>query len=197
MSGLAFNQERQRWLDEHPAERQALYLLDAKREVRLLDDRELAAFLVRELREQQEHRDGDGAPLWLTEDCAARVAAAQAETERRQQLARRGGPRYDGRPSDVEAIKRGADLVNEIVNRIGPPDRVSPNSYWWRCPLHGEDTPSFEVTPRLGLWHCFGCSAGGDVIRWVELIERVDFSDALRMLSPGQPARAGRKGADW
>jgi DNA primase len=51
------------------------------------------------------------------------------------------------------------------------------------CPFHDEKSPSLSVTPARGLYHCFGCQAGGDVIRFVQDIEHVDFSDAVERLA--------------
>lgn len=48
-----------------------------------------------------------------------------------------------------------------------------------RCPLHEEDTPSFFVNPGRGLYHCFGCKAGGDSIDLVQRVHNLDFRDAL------------------
>ncbi len=42
------------------------------------------------------------------------------------------------------------------------------------CPFHTEKTPSFSVSPE-GLFHCFGCGKGGDLIRFLEMIEGLDF----------------------
>jgi DNA primase len=55
------------------------------------------------------------------------------------------------------------------------------------CPFHDEKSPSFNVTPARNLYHCFGCQAGGDVIKFVQEIEHLDFSDAVERLA----ARAG------
>jgi DNA primase len=51
------------------------------------------------------------------------------------------------------------------------------------CPFHREKTPSFTVDPERGLYHCFGCKAGGDAIRFVEQIEGVDFKGALELMA--------------
>jgi DNA primase len=51
------------------------------------------------------------------------------------------------------------------------------------CPFHDEKSPSLSVSPSKGLYHCFGCSAGGDVIRFVQDIESLDFSDAVERLA--------------
>ncbi|WP_375474616.1 DNA primase [uncultured Jatrophihabitans sp.] len=51
------------------------------------------------------------------------------------------------------------------------------------CPFHDEKSPSFNVTPARGLFHCFGCGVGGDVIKFVEDVEHIGFSDAVERLA--------------
>ncbi len=51
------------------------------------------------------------------------------------------------------------------------------------CPFHAEKTPSFTVSPELGLFKCFGCGKGGDVFTFVQLRENVPFADAMRLLA--------------
>ncbi|MGI8761460.1 MAG: DNA primase [Jatrophihabitantaceae bacterium] len=51
------------------------------------------------------------------------------------------------------------------------------------CPFHDEKSPSLSVSPARGLYHCFGCQAGGDVIRFVRDIEHLDFSEAVERLA--------------
>ena len=55
--------------------------------------------------------------------------------------------------------------------------------YQGLCPFHSEKTPSFSVNPELGLYHCFGCGAGGDAIRFVREIEHLDFATAVERLA--------------
>lgn len=50
------------------------------------------------------------------------------------------------------------------------------------CPLHNEKTPSFKVYPKTNSFYCFGCGAGGDVIKFVEFMEHVSAASAARML---------------
>jgi DNA primase len=57
------------------------------------------------------------------------------------------------------------------------------------CPFHDEKSPSLSVSPARGLYHCFGCQAGGDVIRFVQQIDGLDFSEAVERL-------AGRAGIE-
>jgi len=51
------------------------------------------------------------------------------------------------------------------------------------CPFHDEHTPSFSVDADQGLYHCFGCGAAGDAIRFVEATEGLDFPGAVEMLA--------------
>ncbi|TQM70270.1 DNA primase [Actinomadura hallensis] len=51
------------------------------------------------------------------------------------------------------------------------------------CPFHDEKSPSFNVTPSRGLYFCFGCEAGGDVIRFVQEIEHLSFTEAVERLA--------------
>ncbi|MGI8532930.1 MAG: DNA primase [Geodermatophilaceae bacterium] len=51
------------------------------------------------------------------------------------------------------------------------------------CPFHDEKTPSFQVTPSRGLWFCFGCGEGGDVIRFVEKVEHLSFVEGVERLA--------------
>ncbi|MBE1535028.1 DNA primase [Actinomadura algeriensis] len=51
------------------------------------------------------------------------------------------------------------------------------------CPFHDEKSPSFNVTPARGLYYCFGCEAGGDVIKFVQEIDHLSFSEAVERLA--------------
>ena len=52
-----------------------------------------------------------------------------------------------------------------------------------RCPFHSEKTPSFNVSPERGMYHCYGCGVGGDMFTFIERIEGVDFKGALTILA--------------
>jgi DNA primase len=51
------------------------------------------------------------------------------------------------------------------------------------CPFHEEKSASFGVNPTLGMFHCFGCKAGGDLFEFAMLIERLQFPQALEFLA--------------
>ena len=51
------------------------------------------------------------------------------------------------------------------------------------CPFHDEKSPSFNVNPSLGFYHCFGCTASGDVITFLRESEHVSFVEAVEMLA--------------
>lgn len=82
-------------------------------------------------------------------------------------------------------------LVEEIKDRIDIEAYVSRYVRLRRsgqgskglCPFHAEKTPSFHVNREGGFFHCFGCKEGGDVIRFVQLIERLSFPEALERLA--------------
>jgi len=82
----------------------------------------------------------------------------------------------------IEAIKRDVDLA-ALVKAKGVKLRKNGKSYFGLCPFHGDKNPSFSVNPTKNLWQCFGCGAGGDVIRFIELFDQVDFKEAVSRLS--------------
>ena len=51
------------------------------------------------------------------------------------------------------------------------------------CPFHDERTPSFHVRPPVGLWHCFGCNEGGDVISFIQKLDGLGFTEAVEHLA--------------
>lgn len=79
-----------------------------------------------------------------------------------------------------ELLKR-SDIVR-IVSRYTHLTRKG-GTYWGCCPFHHEKTPSFTVSADKGLYHCFGCKAGGNVINFVSEIESVEKSEAIRILA--------------
>lgn len=83
--------------------------------------------------------------------------------------------------AEVERLKQTIDLTTLIESR-GIALKKRGAQYVACCPFHAEKTASFSVTPAKRLWHCFGCDEGGDAIRFVELIDRVSFREAVNRL---------------
>ncbi len=80
----------------------------------------------------------------------------------------------------VEKIKDSVDIVDFIGSKISL-KKVGKN-YKALCPFHNEKTPSFYVSPSLKMFHCFGCGASGDVIKFVQEYEKLSFTDAVKLL---------------
>lgn len=83
---------------------------------------------------------------------------------------------------DKEHIRHATDIVSLVSETVVLKPRGG-NDFWGCCPFHHEKSPSFHVTPSTGLWHCFGCGAGGDVFDYVMKRESLDFLDAVRYLA--------------
>jgi DNA primase len=81
----------------------------------------------------------------------------------------------------IDDVKLQANIV-QVVQEYVPLKRAG-TTYKGLCPFHSEKTPSFHVNPDKGFFHCFGCGAGGDVFKFLELHEKVGFQDAVKMLA--------------
>ncbi|BBO68597.1 hypothetical protein DSCA_25270 [Desulfosarcina alkanivorans] len=82
----------------------------------------------------------------------------------------------------IEAVKRGVDLLALVQSR-GIDVKQNGKGWFGLCPFHDDKNPSLSINPDKNLWQCFGCGAAGDVIRFVELFDRVDFKEAVKRLS--------------
>jgi DNA primase len=82
----------------------------------------------------------------------------------------------------LDALKQQNDLC-DVVREQGIALKRRGRTYFGLCPFHPEQTASFAVSRAAGLFHCFGCGAGGDVIRFVERTQRVSFPEAVRRLA--------------
>jgi len=86
-----------------------------------------------------------------------------------------------GNRADVRAIKDATD-IHSVISRYVSLSK-SGSGYKGRCPFHKDDTPSMTVSAEKGLWHCFGCGEGGDVIAFLMKIERLSFIEAAKRLA--------------
>ncbi len=82
-------------------------------------------------------------------------------------------------------------MLNEILSRLHPVQifgrylRLKPSgkSYKALCPFHNDKAPSFHIHPQTGLWFCFGCNKGGNLVQFVMAMEHLTFSDAMAILA--------------
>jgi DNA primase len=86
------------------------------------------------------------------------------------------------RARDIEEVKSRvniADVVGEFVSL----KNASVGSLKGLCPFHDEKSPSFNVRPMQGFYHCFGCGEGGDVYKFVQQMESISFTEAVEKLA--------------
>ncbi len=111
----------------------------------------------------------------------ARLAATAGSGERRRVP-------VAGRIRDEDiALVREKSAIDEVVGEYLQLRNAGGGSLKGLCPFHDEKTPSFNVTPARGLWYCFSCAEGGDVIKFVERIDNLSFVESVERLA----ARAG------
>ena len=90
------------------------------------------------------------------------------------------------RDEDLQLV-RSRSPIAEVVGEYLQLRSAGGGSLKGLCPFHEEKTPSFNVTPARGLWYCFSCAEGGDVIAFVRKIDNLGFTEAVERLA----ARAG------
>jgi hypothetical protein len=81
----------------------------------------------------------------------------------------------------ISLFKAGASLEG-IIGRFVELKREGPR-WVGLCPFHTEKTPSFTITPAMGIWKCFGCDAGGDVFAFVMRQQEMSFPEAVRYVA--------------
>lgn len=84
--------------------------------------------------------------------------------------------------NDAELIKSKIDIVDYISGYISV--KKAGRNFKACCPFHSEKTPSFIISPERQSWHCFGaCGEGGDVIKFLQKWENLEFLEALQILA--------------
>ncbi|HEY5248847.1 MAG TPA: DNA primase, partial [Dermatophilaceae bacterium] len=86
------------------------------------------------------------------------------------------------RADDVAAVKERSS-IEDVVREHVTLRSAGPGSLKGLCPFHDEKSPSFNVRPVVGAWHCFGCGEGGDVISFVQKVEHLTFAEAVERLA--------------
>ncbi|MFF3154607.1 DNA primase [Streptomyces sp. NPDC057910] len=83
---------------------------------------------------------------------------------------------------DVKAV-RDAVPIDAVVSEYLQLRGAGGGNLKGLCPFHDEKSPSFQVSPSKGLFHCFGCQEGGDTIAFVRKIDHLSFSEAVERLA--------------
>ena len=84
-------------------------------------------------------------------------------------------------PRSVQQVKD-VVRVEEVLGEFLDLKRKGPR-YLGLCPFHNEKTPSFNVSPHLGIYKCFGCGESGDAITFLQKQEHLSFAEAIRWLA--------------
>jgi DNA primase len=83
---------------------------------------------------------------------------------------------------DIEEVKARVNIADVIGGYVALKP-ASAGSLKGLCPFHQEKSPSFNVKPLQGFYHCFGCGVGGDVYKFLQEIESLSFYEAVESLA--------------
>ncbi|WAZ21548.1 DNA primase [Streptomyces cinnabarinus] len=83
---------------------------------------------------------------------------------------------------DVKAV-RDAVPIDAVVSEYLQLRNAGGGNLKGLCPFHDEKSPSFQVSPSKGLFHCFGCQEGGDTLTFVMKVDHLSFSEAVERLA--------------
>ena len=91
---------------------------------------------------------------------------------------------------DIGEIKRRVALL-DLVKKLLPDLKKHGREYKARCPFHKDKTPSFAINENKNVFFCYGCSAGGDVIKFYSLYHNIPWKDAIADLARHAGIEAG------
>src|SRR5712692_6847750 len=81
----------------------------------------------------------------------------------------------------LQAIRERVNIVEVVSGYVTL--RKAGRNHVGLCPFHSEKTPSFTVNEERGLFHCFGCGAGGTVFTFLMRADHIEFPDAVEILA--------------
>lgn len=142
---------------------------------------------LRQLGEQITEETADdevGAFLgYLVADHLRKRDACEEELDRRRKAGTLpAGNAVGVDPAVIREIKEHVDL-RDLIEGYGVQLHQRGREFVGRCPFHQDEKPSLHVNPSKGLWHCFGCDAGGDGITFLMRHESLEFMPALHELA--------------
>ena len=86
------------------------------------------------------------------------------------------------RDEDIALVRERAQ-IDDVVREYVSLKSAGGGSLKGLCPFHDERSPSFHVTPSRGMWYCFGCGEGGDVLSFVQKIDHLTFAEVVEKLA--------------
>lgn len=93
-----------------------------------------------------------------------------------------GSRRAKFKPESIALVREKTDIV-ELIGERTELEASGQNSYFGPCPFHEERTGSFHVSPNEGMYHCFGCEASGDAIKFLMDLDGLSFPEAVSALA--------------
>jgi len=94
----------------------------------------------------------------------------------------------------IDRVRDAVDMVELVSTKT---DLRRAGTRWsGLCPFHDERTPSFSVNPDEKLYYCFGCGEGGDVFKFVQQTEALEFQEAVELLADQYNVRVEREDTD-
>ncbi len=86
------------------------------------------------------------------------------------------------RDEDIALVRERA-RIDDVVREYVTLKSAGGGSLKGLCPFHDERSPSFHVTPSRGMWYCFGCGEGGDVLGFLQKIDHLSFAESVEKLA--------------
>jgi DNA primase len=84
--------------------------------------------------------------------------------------------------ADIDEVRARTDIL-AVIGQYVTLKSAGVGSYKGLCPFHEERSPSFNVRPQVGFYHCFGCGEGGDVFTFLQKMEGISFTEAVQQLA--------------
>jgi len=81
----------------------------------------------------------------------------------------------------IDQVRNGISIVNLVSGYVRLQKKGK--DYGALCPFHTEKTPSFMVSEAKQIFKCFGCGAGGDVFKFIMLMENLTFPESIHQLA--------------